>query len=327
MTYLGHEISGEGIRPNKEKVRALVEAPSPENFTQLRSYLGLINYYSRFIPNLAHELIELYRLTRKNTDFIWSEKCQCAFERSKELLLSNDLLVHYDQARPIVIHCDASPYGLGAILSHVIDGQDRPVLFISCTLTTAQQNYAQLHREALAIVFAVKKFHKYIFGKKFTIYSDHRPLQDIFNEKKSMPIAAERLQRWAIFLAMYQYKIEYKKGSRLGNADALSRLPLKMENDIETQNVHAFGESPPVDMIQVAEHTRNDKVLYKVMKQSSEGWKWPMPAEKKPFYNKREMLGVENECIFYGNRVLIPNTLKTKILILLHETHSLSKAL
>lgn len=154
----------------------------------------MINYYGRFIPNLAHELVELYKLTQKNISFGWSAECQKAFERSKQLLLSNDLLIHYDPMKQIVIHCDASPYGLGAILSHIIDGQDRPVLFTSCTLTKAQQNYAHLHREALAIVFAVKKIHKYIFGKKFVIYSDHQPLQEIFNEKKSMPIAAERLQ-------------------------------------------------------------------------------------------------------------------------------------
>lgn len=120
VTYLGHVISGEGIRPNPEKVKAIVEAPRLENLTQLRSYLGLINYYGRFIPNLAHEIIELYKLTQKNAIFIWSEECQNAFTRSKQLLLSNDLLTHYDQNKPIVIHCDASPYGLGAILSLTI---------------------------------------------------------------------------------------------------------------------------------------------------------------------------------------------------------------
>lgn len=89
-----------------------------------------------------------------------------AFERSKNLLMTNNLLVHYDPNKEIVLHCDAIPYGLGAILSHIIDGKDPPVLFASRTLTSAQRNYAQLHREALAVVFAVKKFHKYIFGKK-----------------------------------------------------------------------------------------------------------------------------------------------------------------
>lgn len=92
--------------------------------------------------------------------------------------------MHYDPNKPLAIYCDASPYGISAILSHIIDGVDRPIMFTSSTLTSAQKNYSQLHREALAIVFAVKRFHKYIFGKSFIIYSDHQPLREIFNQKK-----------------------------------------------------------------------------------------------------------------------------------------------
>lgn len=321
VTYLGHVISGEGIQPNPEKVRAISDAPKPENLTQLKSFLGLINYYGRFIPNLSQELIELYRLTKKGAPFVWSEECNQAFEKCKRLLVTNDLLIHYDPKKPIVIHCDASPYGLGAILSHIVDGQDRPVLFTSCTLTKAQQNYAQLHREALAIVFAVKKFHKYIFGQKFTIYSDHQPLQEIFNEKKNTPIAAGRLQRWSIFLAMYNYQIEYKKGSKIGNADGLSRLPLQNENDIETENIHAFGGNDPINIAQVAEHTKNDTTLKIVYKHLMAGWKEPLCERVKPYHSKRSMLAFENDCIYYGNRLVIPDSLKLNILAMLHDTH------
>lgn len=178
---------------------------------------------------MAHELVELYKLTQKNIYFSWSAECQKAFERSKQLLLSNNLLIHYDPTKPIVIHCDASPYGVGAI-----------------------------------------------FGKKFVIYSDHQPLQEIFNEKKSMPIAAGRLQRWAIFLSMYQYHIEYKKGSKLGNANAFFRLPLAIENDIEPQNVHAFAEKIPLNTIQVSENTQKCKVLSEVFKRLLFGWQSPV---------------------------------------------------
>lgn len=195
------------------------------------------------------------------------------------------------------------------------------MLFASCTLTKAQQNYAQLHREALAIVFAVKKFHKYIFGKSFVIYSDHQPLKEIFNENKSMPIANGRLQRWAIFLSMYSYHIEYKKGSKLGNADALSRLPLKTENDIEPENVHAFAEKIPLDMTQVSEHTQRCKVLKEVFERLMNGWHNTVSAVLKPFHDKKLMLSVENKCIFYGNRIVIPDALKIDILNLLHDTH------
>lgn len=163
-------------------------------------------------------------------------------------------------------------------------------MYAICTLTRAQQNYAQLHREALAIVFAVKKIHKYIFGKPFTIYSDHQPLQEIFNERKSMPIAAGRLQRWAIFLALYDYHIEYRRGSRLGNADALSRLPLPIENDIESGNIHTFSEKSPVNLKQVAEQTQTDGLLSVVYQHLLQGWKSPVSLKAKPYHQKRLML-------------------------------------
>lgn len=321
VKYLGHEISEEGVRPNAEKVKAIVDAPPPTNLTQVKSYLGLINYYGRFIPNLSSELLELYKLTKKGVPFQWSKECQIAFERSKKLLMTNNLLVHYDPNKEIVIHCDASPYGLGAILSHVIEGKDRPVLFTSCTLTSAQKNYAQLHREALAIVFAVKKFHKYIFGKKFVIYSDHQPLREIFNEKKSVPVASGRLQRWAIFLAMYDYHIEYRKGTKMGNADALSRLPVAIENDIETQNIHAFGEAIPVDRRIVGEETKSDSILTKVKMAMESSWKSNFDEKLRKFYNKRLMISLENGILYYGNRMIIPEKLQIKILNLLHDTH------
>lgn len=153
VEYLGHEISIDGTRPNKKKVQVIVDAPKRVNLSQLKSYLGLINYYGKFLPNLSKELNCLYKLTKQDSEFVWSLECDKAFERSTFLLLSNQLLVHYDPNRPLAIHCDATPYGLGAILSHIIDGRDRPIMFVSCTLTYAQKNYAQLHREALAIVF------------------------------------------------------------------------------------------------------------------------------------------------------------------------------
>lgn len=120
---------------------------------------------------------------------------------------------------------------------------------------------------------------------------------------------------------MYQYNIEYKKGSKLGNADALSRLPLAIENDIEPQNVHAFAETIPLNMIQVSEHTRKCKVLNEVLNQLLIGWKSPVNVSLKPFHDKRLMLSIENECIFYGNRIIIPDSLKTNILKMLHDTH------
>lgn len=143
-------------------------------------------------------------------------------------------------------------------------------------------------------------------------------MREIFNDRKSVPVAAGRLQRWAIFLAMYQYKIEYKKGSKMENADA---LPLPIENDIEIENVHEFTEELPVDRKVVVEALKKDKVLQLVIDSLRNGWKFPIQEKLKIFYNKRLMLHVENELLFYGNRMIIPICLKEKVLQLLHDTH------
>lgn len=320
IIYLGHEISVDGIRPNPKKIEAIRNAPRPENLTQLKSYLGIVNYYCRFIPNLSKELSALYMLTKKDSKYIWNDECQKSFEKSKELLVGNNVLAHYDPSKEILLHCDASPYGLGAVLSHKINGKEHPVMFASCSLTQAQKNYAQLHREALAIIFAVKKFHKYIFGKKFIIYSDHQPLKDIFNEHKPTPIVAGRLQRWAIFLAMYDYKIVYKKGSKMGNADALSRLPLSEENNIESKNIHSI-HAPLIDIELLKKHTQSDNVLSVISNAIKNDWKEFDVNKYRKYYVNKMFLYTENECIFFIDRLVIPQSLRFEVLKMLHETH------
>ena len=154
----------------------------------------------------------------------WTHVENEAFEATKEALQTDSLLVHYDSSKPLLLACDASQYGLGAVLSHICEnGEERPIAFVSRTLTPAEKNYSQLEKEGLAIIFGVKKFHNYLFGRHFTIESDHKPLSYLFNEIS--PMASSLIQRWALTLSAYQYTIRYKTGKTLSNADALSRLP------------------------------------------------------------------------------------------------------
>lgn len=143
-------------------------------------------------------------------------------------MLKSKALTHFDPALPIQLACDASPYGVGAVLSHIMpNGQEKPIAFASRSLSKAEANYAQIEREALSIVFGVRKFYQYIFGRKFTLLTDHRPLTAIFGPYHGIPsLAASRMQRWALLLSAHTYNIKYRKSELQGNADGLSRLPL-----------------------------------------------------------------------------------------------------
>lgn len=132
VTYLGHKISAEGLSPVEEKVRAIKEAPSPKNVSELRSFLGLVNYYGKFLPDLSTTLAPLYQLLHKDSVWKWQRPQEKAFQHVKELLHSDLLLVHFDPDRAVVLSCDASPWGVGAVLSHqMADGSERPIGYVS----------------------------------------------------------------------------------------------------------------------------------------------------------------------------------------------------
>ena len=165
VEYLGHIIDESGLHPTEEKVKAIQEAPAPKNLAELRSFLGIINYYSHFLLNLSHRLSPLYSLLKRGLRWCWKSAQAVAFKAAKQALQANSLLVHFDSSKQLILACDASPRGLGAVLSHIIeDGQERPIAFASRTLTSAEQGYSQLEKEGLAVIFAVKKFHDYLYG-------------------------------------------------------------------------------------------------------------------------------------------------------------------
>ena len=141
--------------------------------------------------------------------------------------MSPNVLVHYDPSLPIRLAGDASAYGVGAVISHVMpDNSERPIAYASRTLTSSERNYLQIEKEALSLVFGIKRIHNYLYGRKFVLVTDHRPLVTILGPKKGVPtITAARLQRWAIILPIYFYDIEFHPTQQHGTADALSRLP------------------------------------------------------------------------------------------------------
>ena len=191
VEYLGHRIDADGLHPLSEKVLAVQNAPAPEDVVQLRSYLGLLSYYNKFLPKLSTVVGPLHQLLSAARPWRWGPEEEKAFQDSKQLLMSSQLLVHYDPNLDLILSCDASAYGLGAVLSHKLpDGSEKPIAFASRTLSPAEKKYAQLEKEGLACVFGVKRFQSYLFGRQFTLCTDHKPLISLFNEGRAIPVHA-----------------------------------------------------------------------------------------------------------------------------------------
>ena len=227
LEFLGHLISKHGIKPTQSRIKSIQNTPAPRNKHELLSFLGMITYNAKFLPSLSHVLHPLHQLLQKHAQWAWKTEHQEGFTKAKQLLCQDCMLIHYDVNKPLKLFSDASPYGLGACLVHVMpNGDERPIAYASHTLTKPEQNYAQIEREALAIIFAVCCFHQYIYGRPFTLVTDHRPLCKILGEKEGIPpLAAARMQRWALLLSAYQYNIQHVPGKQNHCADCMSRLP------------------------------------------------------------------------------------------------------
>ena len=189
LEFCGHKIDKDGLHKTKAKTEAVLLAPRPENVSQLRAFLGLVNYYHKFLPNLATELQTLYGLLKKGIPWLWTDKTDRAFNKAKRMVASEQVLAHFHTDVPLKLACDASPYGIGAVLSHTYrDGTERPIGFPSRTLNSAEKNYAQIDREALALVWVIKRFHHYLYGRHFVLETDHKPLTAIFRPDQTISL-------------------------------------------------------------------------------------------------------------------------------------------
>ncbi|XP_064476257.1 uncharacterized protein K02A2.6-like [Ornithodoros turicata] len=328
LQFLGHVIGMNGISTAPEKVQAILEAPAPSDRKQLRSFLGMITYYAKFLSKLSSIAYPLNRLLSEKVKWTWSSESQRAFEALKKAMASAPVLQHYDPSLPLQVSADASPYGVGAVLAHVdSDGTGKPIAYASRTLTESEKNYSQIECEALALVFAVKRFHCYIYGRSFCLVTDHKPLVTIFGPKTGIPpIAAVRLQMWAITLSAYTYTLSYRAGEQKYEAHCLSRLPVKNDGSKVTDVVSEFYsirlDTFPVQSSDIARETARDDVLARVTHYVLKGW--PRKAtddDLKPYYVRKLELTYFRGCLMWGARVVVPHKLKKEVLQETHEGH------
>ncbi|KAL4085061.1 hypothetical protein QTP88_027899 [Uroleucon formosanum] len=228
VIYLGHKLTEKGVQPDERKIKSVKTFPIPTTVKEIKSFLGLTGYYRNFVPDYGKIAKPITNLLRKGIEFIWTSECQEAFEKLKIILCNEPLLQYPDFEKPFIITCDASNYAVGCVLSQGVIPADLPIAYASRTLNKAEINYSTTEKELVAIMFGVKQFRPYVYGQKFTIITDHKPLTWLFSVKDP----GSRLLRWRIKLDEFDYEIQYKSGKTNLNADALSRI--KEINLIET---------------------------------------------------------------------------------------------
>ncbi|XP_063389640.1 uncharacterized protein K02A2.6-like [Cydia fagiglandana] len=329
--YVGHMFNKDGISPDKSKIKAITEMPSPTNVKELQRFLGMVNYLGQYIPNLAEETSILRDLVKKENIWQWSESHEKQFGKLKSLICKAPVLTHFDLKKPIRMSVDASKSAVGAVIFH---GRN-PIAYASKSLTRSQENYAQIEKELFAILFGAKKFHQYLYGNTVHVETDHQPLVTLF--KKPLAEVPARLQRMMIALQAYHLVVSYTKGSEMYISDTLSRAPVQdesncefnfndLEKDVEIHvNLLTSHLAITKDKLnKILEHTNKDESLQKLKLYFKNGW----PNSKKeidpivsPYWNIRDEIHVINNLVFKGQSVVIPMSLRSEMLSILHEGH------
>ena len=321
VTYVGHQLTQDGVKPSMEHVKAITEMPTPTDKSAVQRFLGMIGYVGKFIPNLSETAKPLRILLNKDTMWHWQFEQNAAFENLKKLLITAPVLKYYNVNEPITIQVDASKSGLGAAIIQC----KRPVAMASKALDNTQANYAVIEKELLAICFGCKKFHNYIFGKEVTIETDHKPLVSIMT--KPLHQLSARMQRMRMRLQNYNLNVTYIKGSEMYIADTLSRA-----HSNSTEPSELFDKELSIASIGISQHmlhriqeeTKKDETLMCLIQQCKIGWPDNINDVKnciKPYTTYKNEITTTDNLVLKQNRIIIPKSLQREMLHRLHETH------
>lgn len=223
VEFLGHIVSAGQIAVNPAKILAVVDWPVPENVHEVRGFIGLCSYYRRFIMGFGEIATPLNALTQKNKKFVWDEQCQEAFDTLKRCLTTAPVLAMPNDDEPFILDTDASTVSIGAVLSQVQDGVEKPVAYASRKLSRLERNYCVFRRELLAVVYFLKQFRHHLLGRTFTVRTDHSALQWLRN----IPEPVGQQARWISQIEEFDFNVVHRPETRHMNADALSRRPCR----------------------------------------------------------------------------------------------------
>ena len=337
---MGHLLSEEGLRPDPEKVRAIIDMTNPKYKKGMQRLLGFINYLAKLLPHLSDICEPLRRLSDRESIWTWQPQHEDVMQQIKKLVTEQPVLRYFDTDDPVTLQCDASEAGLGATLLQ--NGQ--PIAFASRSLSQIEQRYAQIEKECLAVIYACEKYDQYILGREtVTIESDHKPLENIF--KKPLLAAPKRLQRMLLRLQKYNLNVTYKRGAEMYIADMLSRTSLpETEASSRTQEYEVFNirrEAKVTRKIEAVNHTEflrvSDQRLRQIQDQTAQDATlqllkatilagWPETKEEvlvaiRKYWSYCDELTVQNGILFKGPRVIIPKTMRPEMRARVHSSH------
>ena len=332
VTFYGHVFGAHGLRADPAKTSSITEAARPANASDVRSLLGMAQYVARFIPKFATIVSPLRELTKQDVNWCWDQRCETAYQALKDALTNTSTMTYFDPNVPSVVLADASPCGLGAILTQ----NGKVVSYASRALSDVEQRYSQTEREMLAVVWCAEHFHLYLYGESFTICSDHQPLLGII---KSQRPASARIERWRIRLLPYVFELKYRPGKDDKNpADYMSRHPTDdsteteetnsarrteetddsttktEETDNSTENYVRYicNAAVPKAMTtdEVKQSTANDQPLQAVINAiNTERWDDVLVQSYKRL---RDELSVYDGIVLRGTRIIIPTELQRR---------------
>lgn len=326
VKYLGHIFSSKGVLVDQSKVKAICDMPSPSCINDLQRFMGMVNYLSSFIPNLSKENSLLRTLLSKKVEWSWTEHHEAEFNKIKKLISSAPVLSYFDPNKDITMSVDASKDALGAVILH----DKQPIAYASASLTKCQQNYSQIEKELLSILFGCTKFHQYIYGRLVTVETDHKPLITLF--KKALVDIPARLQRIMLRLQPYDLNVIYKPGRYLYIADTLSRAAL-CENtlqdldkdlDLHVNFIISYLSASKEKLSQLQDSTSKDPILTQIIGFCQNGWpehKRSVSQSIKPYFSLKDKLHVLNKILFLSEKIVIPESMREYVINLSHEGH------
>ena len=331
LELLGHHVSGVGIGPHPEKIVVVSDLKAPENVSEVRHIMGMVNYLGRFLQNLAETARPINGLLKKESVWTWGPPQEAAFKNLKDLVTSCPVLAYYDIDKPTILSADASSYGLGTVLMQQHEEGLKPVAYCSRTLNDAERKYAQIEKELLATTWACEKFARYLVGlSHFVVYTDQKPLVPLMN-RKDIDQTPVRCQRLLLRLIRFNLTAQYIRGKDMVVVEALSRMPLAersstTDRDVESY-VHAMWYNQPFSdkkLESIRKATENDSEIQIVMRYTLEGWprrRDDVLPEARPYHHVRDEFSVADGLLLRDTRLVIPRESRAEIMDRIHEGH------